>query len=168
MLIIFLLYAPKRYFFDVNVGKLEESSCATLQFRRVCLWRHNHFTCETGRVACHPPPWMTGWSFWANRVDSSLNMGEWPLFPTGRYQSQATYFDIQTPQLGLCQSMSPWLISSDLELEVIRDSHNSSTDLGNRECARLLFWMKQYGTTLSVGLHSFMSAKISHASKFRV
>ena len=51
MLIIFLLYVPKRYFSDVNVGKLEGSSRATLQFRRVCLCRHNHFTRETGRVA---------------------------------------------------------------------------------------------------------------------
>ena len=56
MLIIFLLYVPKRYFFDVNVGKLEESSRTALPFRRVCLWRHNHFTREIGRVACHPPP----------------------------------------------------------------------------------------------------------------
>ena len=62
MLIIFLQYVPKRYFSDVNVGKLEESSRATLPFRRVCLWRHNHFTRETGRVACHPPPcgWQAG------------------------------------------------------------------------------------------------------------
>ena len=37
MLIIFLLYVPKRYFSDVNVGKLEESSRAALQFQRVCL-----------------------------------------------------------------------------------------------------------------------------------
>ena len=76
MLIIFLLFVPKRYFSDVNVGKLEEFSDATLSFRRVCLWRHNHFTRETGRVACHPSLWMTGLSFWANRVDNSVNMGE--------------------------------------------------------------------------------------------
>ena len=66
MLIIFLLhvYVPKRYFSDANVGKLEESSRTTLPFRRVCLWRHNHFTREIGRVACHPPPcgWQAGHS----------------------------------------------------------------------------------------------------------
>ena len=64
MLIIFLLYVPKRYFSDVNVGKLEESSRATLPFRCVCLWRHKNFTRETGRVACHPPPcgWQAGHS----------------------------------------------------------------------------------------------------------
>ena len=64
MSIIFLLYVPKLYFSDVNVGKLEESSRATLPFRRVCLWRHNLFTRETGRVACHPPPcgWQAGHS----------------------------------------------------------------------------------------------------------
>ena len=64
MLIVFLLYVPKRYFSDVNVWQLEESSRATLPFRRVCLWRHNHFTRETGHVAYHPPPcgWQAGHS----------------------------------------------------------------------------------------------------------
>ena len=56
MLIIFLLYVPKRCFSDVNVGKLEESSRTMLPFRRVLLVRHNHFTGETGLVAYHPPP----------------------------------------------------------------------------------------------------------------
>ena len=51
-------------FFYPNVGKLEEFSCMTLPFRRVCLWRHNHFTHETGRLAYHPPPcgWQAGHS----------------------------------------------------------------------------------------------------------
>ena len=56
MLIIFLLYVSKRYFSNVNVGQLQESSRATLPFRRVCLWRRNHFTRKTGRVAYHSPP----------------------------------------------------------------------------------------------------------------
>ena len=56
MLIIFLLYVPHRYFFDVNFGKLEESSRTTLPVRRSCLWRHNHFTRDKGRVAYHPSP----------------------------------------------------------------------------------------------------------------
>ena len=34
---IIILYVPKRYFSDVNVGKLEESSHATLPFLRFCL-----------------------------------------------------------------------------------------------------------------------------------
>ena len=76
MLIIFLLYVPKRYFSDVNVRKLEESSRAMLPFRRVCLWRHNHFRRETGRVACHPPHVDDRLVIWANRVDNSVNMGE--------------------------------------------------------------------------------------------
>ena len=38
MLIIFLLYVPKRYISGVNVGKLEKSSSrATLPFRCICL-----------------------------------------------------------------------------------------------------------------------------------
>ena len=47
-----------------------------MPFRRVFLLRHNHFTRETGRLAYHPPLWMTGRSFWANRVHNSVNMGE--------------------------------------------------------------------------------------------
>ena len=74
MMIIFLLYVPKRYFSYVNVGKLEESSHRTLPFRRVCLLRHNHLTHETGCVAYHPPP--CGSSL-ANSVDISVNMGEY-------------------------------------------------------------------------------------------
>ena len=66
--------------------KLEESSRTTLPFRRVCLWRHNHLTRETGRVACHPPPcgwqarhsgqivWITLW-IWENLLKNWSN--EW-------------------------------------------------------------------------------------------
>ena len=34
------------------------------RFSVYCPWRHNHFTRETGRVACHPPPcgWQAGHS----------------------------------------------------------------------------------------------------------
>ena len=78
--VFFLLYFPKRYIFDVKVGKLEESSCKTLPFWRVSLRRHNHFKRETGCVAYHPSPLqITGWSFWANYVDNSVNMGEWMI-----------------------------------------------------------------------------------------
>ena len=59
MLIIFLPYVPKLYFSNVNVEKLDESSRTTLPFRCVCLWRHNHFTRQTGRAAYHPTP--CGW-----------------------------------------------------------------------------------------------------------
>ena len=69
MLIIFLLYVPKRYFSNVNDGKLRESSSARLLFLHVCLWCHNQFMRETGCVAYHPPP------FWANHADNSVNMG---------------------------------------------------------------------------------------------
>ena len=91
MLIIFLLYVPKRYFSDVNVGKLEESSRATLPFRRVWLWRHNHFKRETGRVACHPPPcgwqaghsgqivWITLWIWEKMNITHRLMPGGWSL-----------------------------------------------------------------------------------------
>ena len=73
MSIIFLLYVTKRCFSGVNIGKLEESSRTTLPFGHVCLRCHSHFTHETGRVAYL---WILGWSFWANCVDNSVNMGE--------------------------------------------------------------------------------------------
>ena len=55
-MIIFLLYVPTMYFASEKVGKLAVSSFTMLPFRRVSLWRHNNFTCESGRVVCHPPP----------------------------------------------------------------------------------------------------------------
>ena len=82
MLIIFLPYVPKLYFSNVNVEKLDESSRTTLPFRCVCLWRHNHFTRQTGRAAYHPTP--CGWHV-------QLTM----LFRYRRHRNvNSVYFDI--------------------------------------------------------------------------
>ena len=75
---------------------LEESSRTTLSFQRVCLWRHNNFTREIGRVACHPPPcgwqaghsgqivWKTLWIWEKNKIkmQERLKFQDFNICPT--------------------------------------------------------------------------------------
>ena len=128
MLIILLLYVPKKVFSDVNVGKLEESSRTMLPFLRVCLWRHNHFTWETGRVACHTTPcgrqaghfgqivWKTLWiweKWWYSPIKTFPS-------PTGVAEKKTTTTEVQGMEWGICRVNDiRWHVSRILKTVVV-------------------------------------------------
>ena len=72
------MHSPEccHYFFYVNDGKLEESSRTTCRFAVfACNVIITLRTKQVVELIIHPL-WVTGWSFWANQVDNSVNMEE--------------------------------------------------------------------------------------------